>query len=145
MGAATMSVGMAAFFVLRSNLYSLSTRDVIWTVTAFVVGPIAGACGAKLAVRDREPIWAVAFPSALLISEAAWFVLERHPWRNVTAEHYRLIDLAIVAALFLAGLLLPLFFERDKAKLPLIYAVVLGASIAGTALLASFKWVLLHL
>ena len=68
---------------------------------------------------------------ALVLSQAA-NAIDREVWRyNLGAEPYRLIDLGVMLALFVGGLALPLFFEKDPHRRRLVYLIVALAGLGG--------------
>jgi hypothetical protein len=92
-----------------------------------------GWSGAAIASEpERPPILAVAAPSAMLVAEAIFLAIDRKVWHyDLRAETYRLIDLGVMVALVVGGVVLPVVFERDRRRRRLVYLVVALAGVGG--------------
>jgi hypothetical protein len=133
-GALTLVVGVAVYYLggaLRG--YTVGEVDVVWTAIALVAGPVMGWSGAAIASQpERPPILAVAAPSAMLVAEAIFLAIDRKVWHyDLRAETYRLIDLGVMVALVVGGVVLPVVFERDRRRRRLVYLVVALAGVGG--------------
>lgn len=133
-GGLTLAVGVGVYYLggaLRG--YVVGEANLVWTVTALVAGPIMGLSGAATASRPtRPPIWAVAAPSAMLVAEAIFLLVDRRVWRwNLRAEPYRLIDLGVAVAFLVGGLLLPAQFVKDARRRAVVSVVVAVAGACG--------------
>jgi hypothetical protein len=127
-------VGVTTYFLgtaLRG--YVLVGADLVWTAVALVAGPVMGVSGAAIASRPARPsVAAVAAPSAMLVAEAIFLAVDRRVWHwNLGAEPYRLIDLGVIVALFLGGLALAAWFERDQSRRAAVFLAVAAAGICG--------------
>ena len=59
-------------------------------------------------VEPEPTLLAVVAPSAMLVAEALFLAIDRKVWRyDLGAETYRLIDLGVMLALLVGGLVLP--------------------------------------
>jgi uncharacterized protein DUF6518 len=107
--------------------------DFVWTAIALVAGPAMGWSGAAISAEpERPPVLAVAAPSAMLVAEALFLVIDRKVWRyNLGAETYRLIDLGVMLALLVGGLVLPLVFEKDRHRRRIVYLIVVSVGVGG--------------
>ena len=146
-GGLTLVVAMATFFGLTVvGSYVISPRQVIWTVTAALVGPITGMCGAILSsgqVRWREA--AIVIPSAILLAEALWIGWDRRVWLwNYRLEPQRITDLVILVGLIALAFALPLLFKRNEDPLLKLYLVTVVVGVIGAGGFASLQWILLH-
>src|SRR5215211_5463674 len=133
-GALTLVAGVAAYYLLGGlRGYVVSEFNVVWTAVALVAGPVMGWAGASISSEpERPPVLAVAAPSAMLVAEALFLVLDRKVWRyNLGAETYRLIDLGVIVVLVLVGLALPVFFEKNRRRRGVVYLVVVLAGVGG--------------
>ena len=133
-GALTLVVGVAVYYLLgASRGYVFGEVNVVWTAIALVAGPVMGWAGASISSEpERPPVLAVAAPSAMLVAEAIFLVIDRMVWHwNLSAETYRLIDAGVIVALLLVGLALPLFFEKDPRRRGVVYLVVALAGVGG--------------
>jgi Family of unknown function (DUF6518) len=133
-GALTLVVGVTTYFLGTAiRGYVLVGADLVWTAVALVAGPVMGVSGAAIASRPaRPPIPAVAVPSAMLVAEAIFLAVDRRVWRwNLDAEPYRLIDLGVIVALFLGGLALAAWFERDRRRRVAVFVAVAAAGVGG--------------
>jgi hypothetical protein len=133
-GALTLVVGVTTYYLgtaLRG--YVLGDADLVWTAVALVAGPVMGVSGAAIASRPALPaVAAVAAPSAMLVAEAIFLAVDRRVWRwNLGAEPYRLIDLGVMVALFLGGLALAAWFERDRRRRTAVFLAVAAAGVGG--------------
>jgi hypothetical protein len=108
--------------------------NLVWTLTALVAGPIMGLSGAAVGARPaRPPIAAVVAPSAMLVAEAIFLVMDRRVWRwNLGAEPYRFIDLGVIVALLLGGLALPALFVKDPRRRGTVVLAVLVTGLCGS-------------
>lgn len=133
-GALTLVVGVAVYYLggaLRG--YTVGEVDLVWTAVALVAGPVMGWCGAAISSEpERPPVLAVAAPSAMLVAEAIFLAIDRKVWHyDLAAETYRLIDLGVMVALLVGGVVLPVLFERDRRRRRLVYLVVALAGVGG--------------
>ena len=133
-GALTLVVGIAVYYLggaLRG--YTVGEVDLVWTAVALVAGPVMGWSGAAIASEpERPPILSVAAPSAMLVAEAIFLAIDRKVWHyDLTVETYRLIDLAVMVALVIGGLVLPVAFEPDRRRRRVVYVVVALAGVGG--------------
>jgi Family of unknown function (DUF6518) len=127
-------VGVAVYYLGGAvRGYDVGEANLVWTTVALVAGPVMGWSGAAVAAEpQRPPMIAVAAPSAMLVAEAIFLAIDREVWHwNLGAEPYRLIDLGVMLALLLGGLVLPLFFEKDRRRRRLVYLVVVLAGVGG--------------
>ena len=141
-GALALVVGVATYYLggaIRG--YVVAEANVVWTAIALVAGPIMGLCGSLVSNhRERPPVAAVAAPSAMLVAEAIFLVIDRRPWLfDLGAETYRLIDLGVIAALLIGGLVLPWVYVKQRRRRGLVYLVVAAAGTCG-----AFGFVLLQ-
>jgi hypothetical protein len=92
-----------------------------------------GVSGAVTASRPATPpVAAVAVPSAMLVAEAIFLAVDRRVWRsNLGAEPYRLIDLGVMVALFLGGLALAAWLERDRRRRAAVFLAVAAGGVGG--------------
>jgi hypothetical protein len=61
----------------------------------------------------------------MLVAEAIFLAVDRWVWHwNLDADPYRLIDLGVMVALFLGGLGLAAWFERDRRSRPEVFLAV---------------------
>jgi|SRR5215211_3797463 len=132
-GALTLVAGVAAYYLLGGlRGYVVSEFNVVWTAVALVAGPVMGWAGASISSEpERPPVLAVAAPSAMLVAEALFLVLDRKVWRYNLGETYRLIDLGVIVVLVLVGLALPVFFEKNRRRRGVVYLVVVLAGVGG--------------
>jgi hypothetical protein len=133
-GALTLLVGVAVYYAVgAARGYVIGEVNVVWTAIALVAGPVMGWSGAAISARpERPPVLAVAAPSAMLVAEAFFLAIDRKVWRyDLGAEPYRLIDLGVMLALLVGGLVLPLFFEKDRHRRRIVYLVVALAGLGG--------------
>ena len=135
-GASTLVVGVAVYYLggaLRG--YTVGEVDLVWTAIALVVGPAMGWSGAAIASEpERPPILAVAAPSAMLVAEAIFLAIDRRVWHDaLLAETYRVIDLGVIVALLVGGVVLPVVFERDRRRRRLVFMLVSLAGAGGSA------------
>lgn len=133
-GALTLVVGVVVYYLggaLRG--YTVGEVDVVWTAIALVAGPVMGWSGAAIASEpERPPVLAVAAPSAMLVAEAIFLAIDRKVWRyDLQAESYRLIDLGVMVALVVGGVVLPVLFEKDRRRRRLVYQIVALAGAGG--------------
>ncbi|MCI0633597.1 MAG: DUF6518 family protein [Actinobacteria bacterium] len=133
-GALALVVGVATYYLggaIRD--YVVAEANVVWTVVALVAGPIMGLSGAEVSShRARPPIAAVAAPSAMLVAEALFLVIDRRPWNwDIGAETYRLIDLGVIAALLIGGLVLPWVYVNEPRRRGTTYLVVAATGACG--------------
>jgi hypothetical protein len=133
-GALTLVVAVAVYYLggaLRG--YTVGEVDLVWTAVALVAGPVMGWSGAAIASEpERPPILSVAAPSAMLVAEAIFLAIDRKVWHyDLTVETYRLIDLAVIVALVIGGLVLPVVFEPDRRRRRVVYVVVALAGVGG--------------
>jgi Family of unknown function (DUF6518) len=138
LGALTLVVGVAVYYVSGAvRGYVVGAPTLVWTLTALLAGPTMGLCGAAVAARPaRPPLAAVVAPSALLVAEAIFLVVDRRPWHwNLGAEPYRLIDLAVAVVLFLGGFSLALFLAKEaRGRATILAAVAVVGAIGAVAL-----------
>jgi hypothetical protein len=68
----------------------------------------------------------------MLVAEAIFLAIDRKVWHyDLTVETYRLIDLAVIVALVIGGLVLPVVFEPDRRRRRVVYVVVALAGVGG--------------
>jgi hypothetical protein len=137
-GALALVVGVATYYAgtaIRDYAADTAT-NVVWTAVALVAGPILGACGAAISNRrERPPVLAVALPATLLVAEGFFLLVDRKVLRwNLGAETYRLIDLGVVLALVVGGLLLPWVFLKDRPARATAYVLVVAGGAFGAFL-----------
>jgi len=133
-GALTLVVGVAIYYAVgAARGYVVGEVNLLWTAIALVAGPVMGWSGAAVTSKpDRPPALAVAAPSAMLVAEAIFLAIDRKVWHyDLRAETYRLIDLGVMVALVVGGVVLPLVFERDRRRRRLVYLVVALAGVGG--------------
>ena len=133
-GALTLVVGVAVYYAVGvARGYVVGEVDFVWTAIALVAGPVMGWSGAAISAEpERPPVLAVAAPSAMLVAEALFLVIDRKVWRyNLGAETYRLIDLGVMLALLVGGLVLPLVFEKDRHRRRIVYLIVVSVGVGG--------------
>ena len=133
-GALTLVVGVAVYYALgAARGYVVGEVNLVWTAIALVAGPVMGWAGASISSEpERPPVLAVAAPSAMLVAEALFLAIDRKVWNyNLSAETYRLVDLGVMVALLVVGLVLPVVFERDRRRRRLVYLVVVLAGVSG--------------
>ena len=133
-GALTLVVGVAVYYAVGlARGYVVGEVDFVWTAIALVAGPAMGWSGAAISAEpERPPVLAVAAPSAMLVAEALFLVIDRKVWRyNLGAETYRLIDLGVMLALLVGGLVLPLVFEKDRHRRRIVYLIVVSVGVGG--------------
>jgi Family of unknown function (DUF6518) len=133
-GTLTLFVGVVVYYLggaLRG--YTVGEVDLVWTAIALVAGPVMGWSGAAISSQpERPPVLAVAAPSAMLVAEAIFLAIDRKVWRyDLQAESYRLIDLGVMVALVVGGVVLPVLFEKDRRRLRLVYLIVALAGAGG--------------
>lgn len=133
-GTLTLVVGVVVYYLggaLRG--YTVGEVDLVWTAVALVAGPVMGWSGAAISSQpERPPLIAVAAPSAMLVAEATFLAIDRRVWHyNLGAETYRLIDLGVMVALVVGGLVLPVVFEKDRRRRRLVYLIVALAAACG--------------
>jgi Family of unknown function (DUF6518) len=133
-GALTLVVGVAVYYLFGAlRGYDVGAVNLVWTSVALVAGPAMGWSGAAISAEpERPPVLAVAAPAAILVAEALFLAIDRRIWRsNLAAETYRLIDLGVMVALVVGGLVLPLVLEKDRRRRRLVYVVVALAGVGG--------------
>jgi len=133
-GALTLVVGVAVYYAVGlARGYVVGEVDFVWTAIALVAGPAMGWSGAAISAEpERPPVLAVAAPSAMLVAEALFLAIDRKVWRyNLGAETYRLIDLGVMLALLVGGLVLPLVFEKDRHRRRIVYLIVVSVGVGG--------------
>jgi hypothetical protein len=133
-GALTLVVGVAVYYAVGlARGYVVGEVDFVWTAIALVAGPVMGWSGAAISAEpERPPVLAVAAPSAMLVAEALFLAIDRKVWRyNLGAETYRLIDLGVMLALLVGGLVLPLVFEKDRHRRRIVYLIVVSVGVGG--------------
>jgi hypothetical protein len=133
-GALTLVVGVAVYYAVGvARGYVVGEVDFVWTAIALVAGPAMGWSGAAISAEpERPPVLAVAAPSAMLVAEALFLVIDRKVWRyNLGAETYRLIDLGVMLALLVGGLVIPLVFEKDRHRRRIVYLIVVSVGVGG--------------
>ena len=133
-GALTLVVGVAVYYAVGvARGYVVGEVDLVWTAIALVAGPVMGWSGAAISAEpERPPVLAVAAPSAMLVAEALFLAIDRKVWRyNLGAETYRLIDLGVMLALLVGGLVLPLVFEKDRHRRRIVYLIVVSVGVGG--------------
>jgi hypothetical protein len=134
-GGLTLVVGVGVYYLVGAlRGYVVGEVNLVWTLTALVAGPVMGMSGAAIAARPaRPPIAAVVAPSAMLVAEAIFLVMDRRVWRwNLGAEPYRLIDLGVILALLLGGLALPALFVKDPPRRGAVVLAVLVTGLCGS-------------
>jgi uncharacterized protein DUF6518 len=134
-GGLTLVVGVGVYYLVGAlRGYVVGEVNLVWTLTAVLAGPIMGLSGASIAARPaRPPIAAVVAPSAMLVAEAIFLVMDRRIWRwNLGAEPYRLIDLGVMVALLLGGLVLPVLFVKDPRRRGAVVLAVLVTGLCGS-------------
>ena len=129
-GALALVVGVVTYYggsAVRSS--SVGQLNVVWTVVALVAGPVIGACAAAISTRrDHPPLVAVAIPGAMFVAEGLFLLYDRKVWRtNFGAEPYRLIDVAVAAALIVGGFVLAWVFGKERRPPALLGVAGLGA------------------
>jgi hypothetical protein len=68
----------------------------------------------------------------MLVAEAIFLAIDRMVWHyDLRAETYRLIDLGVMVALVVGGVVLPVVFEKDRRRRRLIYLLVALAGVGG--------------
>jgi hypothetical protein len=68
----------------------------------------------------------------MLVAEAIFLAFDRRVWRwNLNAEPYRLIDLGIIVALFLGGIALAAWFERDRHRRRAVLLAIAAPDVCG--------------
>ena len=133
-GALTLVVGVAIYYAVgAARGYVVGEVNLLWTAIALVAGPVMGWSGAAVTSKpDRPPALAVAAPSAMLVAEAIFLAIDRKVWHyDLRAETYRLIDLGVMVALLVGGVVLPVVFEKDRRRRRLVYLVVALAGVGG--------------
>jgi hypothetical protein len=133
-GAVTLVIGVATYYVgLALRGYVVGEPTVAWTAVATVAGPIMGLSGAAVSsLRERPPAVAVAAPSAMLVAESIFFVIDRRVWLyNLRAEPYRLVDLGLVAAFLIGAMALPPLFVKERGRRVGAYLIVVSAGVCG--------------
>jgi len=133
-GALTLVAGVAVYYLVGAlRGYVVGEVNLVWTMIAVVAGPVMGWSGAAIASEpERPPVIAVAAPSSMLVAEAIFLAIDRRVWHwNLVAETYRLIDLGVMLALVLAGLALPVFFEKDPHRRRVAYLIIALAGVGG--------------
>jgi uncharacterized protein DUF6518 len=133
-GALTLVVGVAIYYAVgAARGYVVGEVNLLWTAIALVAGPVMGWSGAAVTSKpERPPVLAVAAPSAMLVAEAIFLAIDRKVWHyDLRAETYRLIDLGVMVALLVGGVVLPLVFEKDRRRRRLVYLVVALAGVGG--------------
>ena len=133
-GGLTLVVGVATYYlgvVLRG--YVVGGTTLVWTVVAAVAGPIMGLSGAAIPSRSvRPPVVAAAAPSAMLLAEAIFLVVDRRVWLyDLGAEPYRLVDLGLIAAFLLGAVALPPLFVKERRRRAGAYLVVATVGVCG--------------
>ena len=59
-----------------------------------------------------------------IVAEAIFLAIDRRVWHhNLVAETYRLIDLGVMVALLVGGVVLPVVFEKDRRRRRLVYLI----------------------
>jgi hypothetical protein len=132
--AVTLVVGVAVYYLGGAvRGYADSTANLVWTVVALIAGPIMGACGAAVSIhRTRPPIVAVVVPSATLVAQGLFLLIDANAWRwNLAAEPYRLNALGVAVALVVGGFLLARFLLRDAHTRRAGYLFTAVAGVAG--------------
>lgn len=133
-GALTLVVGVTTYYLGTAfRGYVLADADLVWTAVALVAGPVMGVSGAVTTSRPAlPPVAAVALPSAMLVAEGIFLAVDRRVWRsNLGAEPYRLIDLGVMVALFLGGLALAAWLERDRRRRMAVFLAVAAGGVGG--------------
>jgi Family of unknown function (DUF6518) len=137
-GAAALVVGVVTYYAgaaIRDYAVATAT-NVVWTAVALVAGPVLGACGAAISTRrERPPVLAVALPAAMLVAEGFFLLVDRKIWRSdFGAETHRLIDLGVVLALVVGGLVLPWVFLKDRPSRAMGYVLTVAGGVFGAFL-----------
>ena len=133
-GAVTLVVGVAIYYAVgAARGYVVGDVNLLWTAIALVAGPVMGWSGAAVTSKpERPPVLAVAAPSAMLVAEAIFLAIDRRVWHyDLQAETYRLIDLGVMVALVVGGVVLPVVFEKDRRRRRLVYLVIALAGLGG--------------
>jgi hypothetical protein len=133
-GALTLVVGVAVYYLFGAiRGYDVGALNLVWTSVALVAGPVMGWSGAAISAEpERPPVFAVAAPAAMLVAEALFLAIDRKVWRyNLGAEPYRLIDLGVMLALLVGGLVLPIVFEKDRRRRRVVHLIVVLAGVGG--------------
>jgi len=133
-GALTLVVGVAVYYLFGAiRGYDVGALNLVWTSVALVAGPVVGWSGAAISAEpERPPVLAVATPAAMLVAEALFLAIDRKVWRyNLGAETYRLIDLGVMLALLVGGLVLPMVFEKDRHRRRRVYLIVASVGVGG--------------
>ena len=135
-GALALVVGIVTYYAGAAIRDYGTATNVVWTVVALVAGPILGACAAAISThRDRPPVVAIALPSAMLVAEGFFLLVDRKIWRSdFGAETYRLIDIGVILALVVGGLVLPWVFLKDRASRAMGYVLTVAGGAFGAFL-----------
>jgi Family of unknown function (DUF6518) len=133
-GALTLVVGVVVYYLFGAlRGYDVGAVNLVWTSVALVAGPVMGWSGAAISAEpERPPVLAVAAPAAMLVAEALFLAIDRKVWRsNFSTEPYRLIDVGVMLALLVGGLVLPVVFEKDRRRRRLVFLAVALAGVGG--------------
>ena len=133
-GALTLLVGVAVYYAVgAARGYVVGEVNLVWTAIALVAGPVMGWSGAAISSDPkRPPLLAVVAPSAMLVAEALLLGdrsegLALQPRRRPLA----LIDIGVMLALLVGGLVLPWIFEKDQHRRRIVYLVVALVGVGG--------------
>jgi hypothetical protein len=143
-GALTLSIGVVGYYLAQAARLTTLTVDepltvndlnpthVVWLLVAVTIGSVMGLAGAA-SKWIRPPIAAGVALSAALIAEAGFMVLDRRPWLwNLSAESYRVADLAIMVGLVLAAFTLPAWLFSDRTRRRIAYLAIVATGAVGT-------------
>jgi hypothetical protein len=133
-GALTLVAGVVVYYLFGAlRGYDVGAVNLVWTSVALVAGPVMGWSGAAISAEpERPPVLAVAAPAAMLLAEALFLAIDRKVWRsNFSTEPYRLIDVGVMLALLVGGLVLPVVFEKDRRRRRLVFLAVALTGVGG--------------
>lgn len=136
-GGVALSVGVASYYALGASAgYATSLGNVAWTVLAVMVGPILGLAGAvSVSASGTTLVIAIAAPSAMLLAEVGFLVLDRRVWLwNFEQEPYRFVDLTVLVTLGVLAFVMPRLIGGGRASLrTVIPMVLLGGAVGSVA------------
>ena len=133
-GALTLLVGVAVYYAVgAARGYVVGEVNLVWTAIALVAGPVMGWSGAAISSgartptspRGRRALGDAGGRGALPRDRPEGLALR--PRRRT----YRLIDLGVMLALLVGGLLLPWIFEKDRHRRRIVYLFVVLAGVGG--------------
>lgn len=140
-GTGALVVGVVSYYIFGAIRFAvdsgassagfLNAAPLVWLIAALLVGPVMGVAGAA-STRTRPPVAAVIAPSAVLLAEAGYLVLDRRPWRWALAQElYRLADVGVFVVLVAIALGLPALLIPEPGRRRWAYAAVLTCGAAG--------------